>query len=163
MSPQRSPVISTIAQLTLYVIKLLALWLFLRGHQQPGGGFVAGLVVAAAIALQGLAFGLTAARAIFPFPFWALLGGGLLLALSTAVWPMLLGRPFLDLTFDYYYLPFFGKIELASAAVFDVGVFLVVVGAAKSILLHIAEEKSQDVEQPGEAEEGARSGATAEL
>lgn len=162
MNARENPVMTTIAQLSLYVIKLLALWLFLRGHQQPGGGFVAGLVIAAAIALQGLAFGLKAARSIFPYSFWALLGGGLLLALGTAVVPIMLGRPVLDLTFGYYYLPFFGKVELATAAIFDLGVFFVVVGAAKSILLYIAEEKSEDLERPGEAEEGARSGATAE-
>jgi multisubunit Na+/H+ antiporter MnhB subunit len=152
------PILTTIAQSSLYAIKMLAIWLLLRGHNEPGGGFVAGLVVAVAIALQGLAFGFRAANGIFPLPIPMLLGGGLLLAAGTVIVPILLGYPLMTSTFTHVHIPVIGDIELATAAVFDLGVFFVVVAAAKAILLEIASEKAKDVQHPGEAERGARSG-----
>lgn len=157
VNPRESAVVATIVQVSLYAVKMLAAWLYLRGHQEPGGGFVAGLVIAAAIALQGLAFGYKAAMSIFPVPPYILSGGGLLLAVSTVLLPVFMGRPFMDLTFTHVHLPLLGDSELATAAIFDLGVFFVVVGAAKAIILYIAEEKSQDQLRPGEAERGARS------
>ncbi len=156
---KESPVLTTVVQVSLYVIKIIAIWIFLRGHQLPGGGFIAGLVVAAAITLQGLAFGASAARSIFPAPFWALLGGGLAVALSTVVLPTLFGHAFMKHFWGHLHLPLFGDLEWATAAVFDLGVFLVVVGTAKSVLLHIAEEKQAELDYPGEAEQAYRPGA----
>lgn len=163
MRQQESPILTTIAQVSLYVIKLLALWLFFRGHQEPGGGFIAGLVIAAAVALQGLAFGHRAADSIFPFPFHVLLGSGLAISAATVVGPVLLGQPFMKSAFGHIHLPVLGDLEWATAALFDLGVFLVVVGSAKAILLNIAEEKSADQQRPGESERGARSGASREV
>lgn len=161
MKLKEPPVLTTIAQTSLYPIKVLAVWLFLRGHQEPGGGFVAGLVIAVAIALQGLAFGYDAADDVFPLPAPALLGAGLLTSLSTVIVPILAGYPFMKSDYGYIYPPIIGKTEWATAALFDLGVMLVVVGSAKAILLHIAREKSADVPAPGEAESGARSGGKA--
>lgn len=152
MKSLRSPILRTISQTSLYVIKLMALWFFLRGHQEPGGGFIAGVMMAAAIALQGLAFGIKSAQAIFPVPFQVLLGGGLVVSLSTVVGPMLFGHPMMKHFWGYLYLPFFGKFEWATAALFDLGVFLVVVGSIKAVLLSIAEEKLGEAKRPGEAE-----------
>lgn len=156
MSRGPSPVLTTVAQSSLYVIKLLAVWIFFRGHQEPGGGFIAGVILAAAVALQGLAFGFKAAEAVLPFPFWGLLGTGLAISLGTVVVPTLIGQPFMKSAWGYLHLPFFGELEWASVALFDLGVLLVVVGSAKAILLFIADEKSEDAHSPGEAESGAR-------
>lgn len=156
MSRGPSPILATIAQSSLYVIKLLAVWIFFRGHQEPGGGFIAGVILAAAVALQGLVFGYEAADRVLPFPDWALMGTGLAISLSTVVMPTLLGQPFMKSAWGYLHLPFFGELEWASVALFDLGVLLVVVGSAKAILLHIADEKSADAHSPGEAESGAR-------
>jgi len=65
---EENPVVRVVVCTSLYVLKLLAVWILLRGHQEPGGGFIAGLIVAAAIALQGVAFGLDAADRYFPVP-----------------------------------------------------------------------------------------------
>lgn len=150
--------LTTVVQVSLYVIKLLALWLFFRGHNEPGGGFVAGLTMAAAIALQGVAFGFQAANRIFPLPFYTLVAGGLALSLGTALVPLLFGAAPLDLWATHLQLPLFGQVDLSTALIFDLGVFFVVVGAAKAIILNIAEEKGADQLRPGEAERGARSG-----
>lgn len=156
MRPKESPVLAVVADSSLYVIKILALWLFFRGHQEPGGGFVAGLVVAAAVALQGMAFGYRAADSIFPAPFHVLLGGGLVLALSTVVLPILAGLPVMKSAYGYIHLGYFGEMEWATAVVFDLGVFLVVVGSMKAILLHISEAKADEKQTPGESERGGK-------
>lgn len=156
MKLKESPVLLVVAQSSLYVVKILAIWLFLRGHQEPGGGFVAGLVVAAAIALQGIAFGLRAADSIFPLPFHLLLGAGLTFSLSTVVLPPLFGYPVMKSAFDYIQLPLFGQTEWATATIFDLGVFLVVVGSMKAILLFISEAKVGELPTPGESERRSR-------
>lgn len=144
-----SPILMTIAQFSLYLMQLLAVWIFLRGHNLPGGGFIGGLMAAAGIVLIGLAFGRDQAERIFPVPFQVLIGLGLLFATATGVGGILFGRPFLTHAFDYFALPFFGKVELATAVLFDIGVFLVVVGGAKGIILTIATERGR--EEAGQA------------
>lgn len=160
---RESVVFTTIAQVSLYVIKLLGVWIFFRGHNEPGGGFIAGLVIAAAVALQGVAFGHKAAERLFPFHFSGLLGSGLAIALLTLLVPPFFGYPPMKSAFDYIQIPLIGQVEWATAAVFDLGVFLVVVGTVKTVLLHIAEEKSQDQQRSGEHDRGARSGARQEV
>lgn len=154
MRQRESPVLTVVAASSLYVIKILAVWLFLRGHQEPGGGFVAGLVVAAAVALQGMAFGHRSADAIFPAPFHVLLGSGLVMALSTVVVPILAEFPVMKSAYGYINLGYFGEMEWATAVVFDLGVFLVVVGSMKAILLYISEAKADEKQTPGESERG---------
>lgn len=146
-----SPVLQAVAQITLYLVKLVAVWLFLRGHQHPGGGFIAALVMTAAIALQGIAFGWEHANRILPYPTPVMVGLGLFLAVGTGTAGPLLGLPFLTHGFVELELPVLGHLELASAAVFDLGVFLVVVAGAKAILLALAMEKVQDMPVPGES------------
>lgn len=158
MRLKESPVLVVVAQSSLFVIKILAIWLFLRGHQEPGGGFVAGLVVAAAVALRGIAFGHKAADSMFPLPFHVLLGLGLSAALISVVGPALLGYPWMKSAYGYIHLPFFGEIEWATALIFDLGVFLVVVGSMKAILLYISEAKADEKQVPGEAVAGRKGG-----
>lgn len=151
---KESPILTTVVQSSLYVVKFLAIWIFLRGHQEPGGGFVAGLLVSAAIALQGLAFGYDAADSIFPVPFHWLMGGGLTFAFSTVVVPVFMGYPFMKHFFGHWHLIGLGDVEWATAAIFDLGVFLVVVGTMKATLLFIASEKRAG--RPGESEPATR-------
>lgn len=159
---KESPILRTIVQTSLYVIKLLALWIYMRGHQLPGGGFVAGLILASAVVLQGLAFGQKEADRFFPVKGHILLAIGLTCALSTVIGPMLFGQAFMDHTFGYLYPPIIGKSEWATAALFDLGVLLVVVGALESIVFSIASEKSADQQISGEAELGANSAGEGE-
>lgn len=146
---RESPMLVVMVQHTLYVIYVLALWLLFRGHQEPGGGFVAGLLVAAAVALKGMTFGLSAARDVFAFPFYVHLGLGLSLATLALVGPTLLGYPLLKSAFGAITLPVIGDVEWSTVLVFDVGVFFVVIGAAKGILLRIADASGKPQIQEG--------------
>ena len=127
-----------VAQLVLPFTVLLAVFLYLRGHNQPGGGFIAGLVLAIGLLLQHVAHGRTwvAQRAGIDPRAW--LGGGLLIAAATGAGSWFFGAPFLTSTYDYPWLPGVGGVPLASASAFDLGVFVVVVGATLVMLLSIA-------------------------
>jgi multicomponent K+:H+ antiporter subunit A len=116
---------------------LISLHLFLRGHNQPGGGFIAGLVLAIALVLQHVAHGRAwmAARGSIDYRGW--MGWGLLIAAATGAASWAFGAPFLTSTYDYPWLPGIGGVPLASASAFDLGVFLVVVGATMVMLLRI--------------------------
>lgn len=134
-------ILRTISRVYLYIITLFSLYLLVRGHNEPGGGFIGGLLTASAILLQALAFDAEYAERLIPPRESLLVAWGLFLALGTGLWSMLAGRPFLDQVFDFAYLPFFGHVELASAVIFDIGVYLVVVGTTKWAILTIARDE----------------------
>jgi multicomponent K+:H+ antiporter subunit A len=122
------------------VIVVLAIYLFLRGHDQPGGGFIAGITLSIAFVLQYLAGGTRWVEdrlRILPV-YW--IGAGLLLALLTGAGAWLFGYPFLTSAFQYLDLPLLGKVPMASALLFDLGVFVLVVGATVLILVAIAHQ-----------------------
>ncbi|GGG48255.1 monovalent cation/H+ antiporter subunit A [Chelatococcus composti] len=131
---------SVIMQWMFPVVIVLAAYLFLRGHDAPGGGFVAGVALAAGFILQYMAAGTVWVEdrlRILPV-VW--MGVGLLLAALTGVASILLGDPFLTSYFQYADVPVLGKIPLASATVFDLGVFSLVVGATVLMLIAIAHQ-----------------------
>jgi multicomponent K+:H+ antiporter subunit A len=117
---------------------LVSFYLFLRGHNLPGGGFIAGLVLALALMLQYVAHGLdwVDQRAALDYPRW--IAGGLLVAAGTGAASAWFGAPLLTSTYDYPWLPGVGGVPLASASLFDLGVYLVVTGATMVMLLTIA-------------------------
>jgi multicomponent Na+:H+ antiporter subunit B len=128
---------------TRYLVPLLILFsifLLLRGHNEPGGGFVAGLVAAAAFALYALASGVPAARRALPVDTHNLIGAGLLVSLSSGIFPMLLGEPFLTGKWAKITVPILGELEIGTPFIFDIGVSMVVVGVTLLIIFSLAEE-----------------------
>jgi len=153
---KESPVLVSIVHLVLWPVKLLALWIFLRGHHLPGGGFIAGLVMAGAVALlRGMAYGYEEAVRLLDIPFPAVLGLGLAVATVTVLGPALLGHPVMKHAFGRLSLPLLGEVEWATAVLFDLGVFVVVVGTVKAILLQIGAGKAREPGRPGAGERGA--------
>jgi multicomponent K+:H+ antiporter subunit A len=128
----------------------ISVYIFLRGHNLPGGGFIAGLLAAIALVLQYLAGGVAFASARLRIDFVRLLGAGLMLALVTGLVPMLLGYPFLKSAFMYVDPRIFEKFELASAAVFDLGIMMVVVGTILLVLTELGQMPERKAEAPPE-------------
>lgn len=129
-----------IMRLMFPVIGVFAVFLLLRGHDLPGGGFVAGLTMAVAFILQYMAGGtqwLEARLRILPLRW---MGVGLLVATGTGAAAWLFGRPFLTTSFAYANVPLIGSVPLASALLFDLGVFSLVVGATALMLIAIAHQ-----------------------
>jgi multicomponent K+:H+ antiporter subunit A len=126
-----------VTRLLLPLAVLVALHLFLRGHNLPGGGFIAGLVLAIALVLLSLAHGEQWVNERLRTDFRHWIAAGLLIAAATGVGSWMLGHPFLTSTYDYPVLPLVGAVPLASASLFDLGVFLTVVGGTMVILTAI--------------------------
>lgn len=125
---RRSLILDTTVRLVFDGVLVLSVYLLFAGHNQPGGGFVGGLVAAAALALRYIAGGFDEIRSTLRFRPWTLLSAGLLLAVGTALVPMLFGRAALDHDALEVNVALLGKVKATSATVFDTGVYLVVVG-----------------------------------
>jgi multicomponent K+:H+ antiporter subunit A len=122
------------------VIAATAIFLLLRGHDLPGGGFVAGITMAVAFILQYMARGTTWVEArlrVLPLRW---MGVGLLLATGVGLAAWVFSRPFLSSSFFYVEVPLIGTTPLASALLFDFGVFALVVGATVLMLIAIAHQ-----------------------
>jgi len=131
---QTSLMLALVSRLLMPFVVLVAIFLFVRGHNEPGGGFIAGLVLAIGLILQYVANGQRWTEERLPRDFSPWVGSGLLIAGLTGLASGLFGSPFLTSTYDYPQLPLFGPVPLASASVFDLGVFLTVVGATMMML-----------------------------
>jgi len=115
----------------------VSIYIFLRGHNLPGGGFIAGLVTAIALMLQYVAGGIDFAQARLRINYVRLLGLGLAIAVATGLASWLFGRPFLTSAHGYVSPPIVGAFEIASAMAFDLGVYLVVIGTVMLALTEL--------------------------
>ena len=146
---------SVIMQWMFPVIITLAVFLLLRGHGLPGGGFAAGVAMSIGFILQYLAGGARWVEdrlRILPVRW---IGFGLMLSALTGIGAWLFGLPFLTSYFRYLELPLIGKVPMASALLFDLGVFFLVVGATVLMLVAIAHQslRSYRVRDASKAEE----------
>jgi multicomponent K+:H+ antiporter subunit A len=129
-------------------IGAVAVFLLLRGHDQPGGGFVAGITMAVAFILQYMGRGTVWVEArlrVLPVRW---MGIGLLLAVVVGAAAWLFDRPFLSSSFSYVDIPLIGAVPLASALLFDLGVFALVVGATVLMLIAIAHQSVRSHRAP---------------
>lgn len=137
------------------IIAIAAVFLLLRGHDLPGGGFVAGVTMAVAFILQYMARGTTWVEThlrVLPVRW---MGIGLLLAAGVGAAAWLFDRPFLSSSFSYLEIPWIGSVPLASALLFDLGVFALVVGATVLMLIAIAHQSVRSHRAPRVREPGA--------
>ncbi len=132
----------TVAPFLTALMILFSVFVLLRGHNEPGGGFIGGLIAASAFAIYGIAYGVAAVRrAIIVHPM-SIAGAGLLLATVSGLISVFAGVPFM--TGLWIYPSLFGvEVPLATVMSFDIGVYLVVVGAITSIALAL-EEREED-------------------
>lgn len=133
-----SSILQTAARLLMPLLLLFAVFLLLRGHNQPGGGFVAGLVVAASFVLYAIAFGVDAGRRALLVRPSKLLGVGLLVALVSGLPGVAVGRPFMTAMWTTVGTGS-AALDVGTPLVFDVGVFLAVIGVVLTIVFTLAE------------------------
>jgi multicomponent Na+:H+ antiporter subunit A len=128
---------------------VLSLYLLFAGHNQPGGGFVGGLVAAAAFALRYVAGGLDDVIAVVKVAPWTILSVGLGLAAGSALWPVAVDRAPLDQQAVAWDLGALGSVKATTALVFDSGVFLIVVGLVLMVFEALGEDPDGTTESPG--------------
>lgn len=139
MTPRRSLIFDATVRLVFDGALVVSLYLLFSGHNQPGGGFVGGLVAGAAIALRYLAGGLDEVDAVVRVPPWAFLSAGLATAATAGLVPLLAGDGPLHQATVEADVALLGHVKLATATVFDAGVYLVVVGLVLMILEGLGE------------------------
>ncbi|KAF1688550.1 monovalent cation/H+ antiporter subunit A [Pseudoxanthomonas taiwanensis] len=163
--PVKLPVPADLAQILFPLTLTVSVFLFLRGHNAPGGGFIAGLVLAVPLLIQYVIQGAASVESRFGFDYVRCIGIGLLAAGLSGVASMLFGLPFLTSGHAEPRLPLVGEVPLASAMGFDTGVYLVVFGGTMLILSMMGKVKPSRtrVARLGVVEPGQRSTRTAEL
>ncbi len=132
-------ILRTVTKIVVFIILTFGVYLFLSGHNTPGGGFIGGLVLASAFVLMYLSSDIESVQKSLPLDFKLVAAFGVLLATSTGVGSLLFDVPFLSQTFAYFDLPIFGKTELTTVTIFEAGVALAVVGVVVTIILSISE------------------------
>ncbi len=145
------PILAVMGRILMPLALLVSFYIYLRGHNQPGGGFIAGLITSVAIILQYVTSGVDWVQARLTWDYRRVAATGVLLAAATGLASWIFGYPFLTSTFTHLHWPLVGEFEIASAMVFDAGVYLAVVGATLLILAHLGElAKSSHDDLPAE-------------
>lgn len=135
----RTLILSTAVNLLLPFFILFSGYVFFRGHNLPGGGFIAALIASTGLILHMMACGVRETKKKYRINNFALIGGGLLISLSAAVLPMLIGYQF----FEGVWLPFKTPIgKLGTPTLFDLGVYLLVIGITLKIAFNLFEEET---------------------
>jgi len=130
-------IMKTLISVFFPVMLMVAFYIFIRGHNLPGGGFISGLIASVALIVQYLTSGIAWSSQRLGFNKHALIAIGVIIATATGLGSILFGYPFLTSTFTYLDWPIVGKFEIASAMLFDLGVFLVVLGSTAMILVNL--------------------------
>ena len=137
----RTVIFRTMAPYLTSLMVLFSIFVLLRGHNEPGGGFIGGLIAASAFAIYGIACGVSPVRRALVFHPMTVAGAGLFLSAMTGLLSLFKAEPFM--TSQWAFPKVFGaEIALSTPMFFDVGVYLVVVGSITSIALALEERES---------------------
>lgn len=156
----RSILLEVVVRLTFHATIVVSIYLLFAGHNLPGGGFAGGLVAGLALVGRYLAGGRYELSAAAPVGAGAVLGTGMLLAAGTAAVPLLLGADALTSAFIKTELPVLGPVEFVTSTIFDIGVYLIVVGLVLDVLRSLGAEvdrQADPVERSAAPTTGGRS------
>ena len=144
---RHSALMDTTARGLFHITLLISVWLTFRGHNSPGGGFIGGLVAASAFVMVYLARGAVALRRAVRLSPSTLIGAGLTVAVVTGLVPLVVGGQFLESDLTPITLPVIGATKLASSVVFDLGVYLMVVGVVLLVISELGAELGRELLQ----------------
>ena len=136
-----SLILTTATRYALPLLLIFSIFLLLRGHNAPGGGFVGGLVAAATFAFYAFAYNVEEAQKALRVNPIQLIGAGLLIAVSSAIYPLMLGLPFMTGVWGKTDYPVIGAI--GTPFIFDIGVDLLVIGVVLLIVFSLKESESE--------------------
>ena len=135
-----SLILSTAARYLLPLLLLFSLFILIRGHNEPGGGFIGGLVAAAAFALNAVAFDARSTRRTLRIDPRVLIPTGLSIALVSGIVPLLYADNFMTAKWFSIFVPGLEQLDIGTPLLFDCGVYLLVLGVALTMILTLAEE-----------------------
>lgn len=149
-----SLILDTVTRAAFPVVLAFSLYLLFVGHNAPGGGFVGGLTAGIALVLLYAGGGLDRLSAVVTVGYVPLLGGGLLLAGCTGMASLLAGEPFLTSAIVEFTVPLYGTVKLVTVLLFDIGVYLIVLGLVLALLTVLGGARDQ-VARAGARADGA--------
>jgi multicomponent Na+:H+ antiporter subunit B len=134
------------ARIVTPLLLVLSVLLLLRGHNEPGGGFIGGLVCGAAFVLWGIAFGMPASLKLLRIPPFQLIGWGLFTASASALPALFLGLPIFTGLWPSWSIPtgIVGKIKPGTPLFFDIGIFMVVAGVVVLMVLAMGDDEGKE-------------------
>ncbi|GAP54805.1 na(+)/H(+) antiporter subunit B, partial [Arthrobacter sp. Hiyo6] len=158
MAPERRSIIfEVVTRLVFHSMIVFSIYLLLAGHNLPGGGFAGGLTAGLALTLRYLAGGRFELREATPVGAGTLLGIGLATAAVSGVMPLLLGGQVFQSAVIELWLPVFGDVKFVTSTIFDIGVYIVVIGLVLDVLRSLGAEIDEHFEEhpggPGEDQE----------
>lgn len=137
-------ILQTWTRLLQPVMFLFSIFLLLRGHDEPGGGFIGGLLASAAFSLGAMAYGVETAKREVRFSPQFLMTFGLLAAVASGLIGMFTGDPFLTSQWYEFDLPLWGELKVGTPLLFDIGVFAVVIGVTTGVVFSLLEVNNDD-------------------
>jgi multisubunit Na+/H+ antiporter MnhB subunit len=142
---RRSVIVDTTVRMVFDAMLVFSVYLLFAGHNQPGGGFVGGLVASAAIALRYIAGGISDVRDLLHARPWTFLSIGMLLVVGTALVPVVAGSAPLDQDAVEWSWQVIGKVKVTTATIFDSGVYLIVIGLVLMIFEGLGDDDDDRV------------------
>lgn len=133
-------ILQAVVKVVVFIILTLAIYLFIAGHNSPGGGFIAGLVLSSAFVLLYLAFDMETINKGLHLNFVVVAAIGVFLAVGTGFLSLIRHESFLSQTLTHKFFPLIGDTELSTVTLFEAGVALTVVGVVVTIILSISED-----------------------
>ncbi len=134
-------ILQVAAKVLVFIIMTFSIYILFAGHHNPGGGFIGGLITASALLLLYVAFDVETVKDIIPIDFKIVGATGLLMAILTGAGAIFLDVPFLTQKYTYVDLPLFGKTGIGTAVLFDLGVYLAVIGTTMTLIRSISEDE----------------------
>ncbi|MCY1627198.1 Na+/H+ antiporter Mnh2 subunit B [Staphylococcus pettenkoferi] len=135
-------VLRTVTKIVVFILLTFGFYLFLAGHDSPGGGFIGGLIFSSAFLLMFLAFDVKQVLVSLPVDFRIFMIIGSLLSIATAIGPIFFGKPFLYQTSIAAHVPLLGELHLTTVTLFEAGVLLTVVGVVVTVMLSMSGGRS---------------------
>jgi multisubunit Na+/H+ antiporter MnhB subunit len=121
-----------------YILYILAAWFFFKGHNKPGGGFIAGLLISSAVMINMLAYGASHVKRNMTFKPLNLAVTGVIIAMGISLVPVFLGLPFMQaLWLPHMELPLLGSLHIGTPLIFDAGVLMTVIGFVVSVIFDL--------------------------
>lgn len=135
-----SPILQTAVRVFLPLLLMFSVIVLLRGHNEPGGGFIGGLIAAAGLALHAMAFSPKATRRLIHVDLHRMAAVGLLVAAGSGLPALVRGEPFMEAAWATVGVPWLGDLKVGTPLLFDLGVYIVVVAIVMTMVLSMAEE-----------------------
>jgi len=135
-----SPILRTAVRVFLPLLLMFSVIVFLRGHNEPGGGFIGGLIAAAGLALHSMAFSPKATRRLLRVDLHRLAAVGLIISAASGLPALAMGEPFMEAKWATLSVPWLGEVKVGTPLAFDLGVYFLVVAITMTMVLTMAEE-----------------------